>query len=67
MPTFAEQLKKLRLRKGFSQLDLALRLSTSQDQVSKWETGARIPQMASIMMLCLVLDCTSDELIGLKP
>lgn len=39
----AEKLSRLRKEHGFSQLDLAERLSVSRQAISKWEVGIAVP------------------------
>lgn len=45
--TFSEKLAKLRRRQGMSQEQLADRLDVTRQSVSKWESGAAMPGLAS--------------------
>lgn len=45
--SFAENLKKIRKEKGFSQEELAETMNVSRQAVSKWEQGAGILRLKS--------------------
>ena len=49
--TFAENLKMLRKQAGMSQEQLAEKLGVSRQAVTKWETGAGIPDIENIMAI----------------
>ncbi len=49
-----DTIKSLRLRLGWSQGDLARRLSCSSTEVEKWENGSKIPAMNFLNELFLV-------------
>lgn len=62
-------LKQARLKRGFTQDDLAheLRrreLRTNGTQVGRWETGMNTPRASVIPVLADVLGVTMDELYG---
>ncbi len=64
--SFAERLKELRLKRGWTQKELAEALGVARASISHWETG-RVPP--SLHMLCEVraaLEVSWDELLG-KP
>jgi len=53
----------LRKEKGYTQKDLAQRLYISDKAVSKWETGASIPDTALLVPLAELLGVTVTELL----
>ena len=55
---FAETLKKLRINKGLSQRELAMRMYVTRSTVARWENGSRLPDAAMISRLsqCLGTD-----------
>lgn len=64
-----EGLKEARLRRGFTQDDLAheLRrrdLRTNGTQVGRWESGLNTPRASVIPVLADVLEVSMDELYG---
>lgn len=63
MTIFAEQLKKLRGAKDFSQEDLAQKLFVSRQSISKWENGDTTPDMENLIALAACLDVSLDELV----
>lgn len=64
--SFANGLKQKRIERDMSQDDIALALKVSQKTVSSWETGRTIPNMGYIENICKTLDCTIEDLIGVK-
>lgn len=52
--TFAENVKMLRKQAGMSQEQLAEKLGVSRQAVTKWETGAGIPDIENIMQFSTV-------------
>ena len=52
---FSDTLKKLRNKKGLSQLELADRLFVTRSTVSRWESGNRLPDAVMITRLAEVL------------
>ena len=53
--TFAENVKMLRKQAGMSQEQLAEKLGVSRQAVTKWETGAGIPDIQNIMAFIFYL------------
>ncbi len=60
---FAENLRKLRKRKGLTQNQLAERLSITNKAVSKWETGEAMPDTALLIPLSDLLGVSVDTLL----
>ena len=56
-------LRKIRESKGYSQVQLALKLGVTQGAVSQWESGFSFPNTRKLTELAAVLDCTVDELL----
>lgn len=59
-------LRKVRRAKGYSQLDIANVLKTTQQQYSKYETGAQELPARHILTLCQFYRISADELLGLE-
>ena len=59
-----EQIYRLRTARGLSQEGLAERLGVSRQSVSKWETGAAVPDLERLMKLCDLFGVSLDELTG---
>ncbi len=57
-------LKKLRKEHGISQIKLALDLNTSQNTISRYETGDREPGIAELIKLAEYFDVSIDYLVG---
>lgn len=63
--SFAENLKYLRKRKGFTQKELADLLNVSEITVNRYETGAvPIPRSSRLKKLAAVLGVTEGDLMG---
>ena len=45
---FSEKVRKLRIRKGLSQEELAEKLDVSRQTVSKWEAGSSLPEIEKL-------------------
>lgn len=52
-----------RKQRGFTQKELADTLSVTNKAVSKWETGASLPDISILMELATVFDISVDELL----
>lgn len=52
---FADTLKKLRTKKGFTQNQLAEMMFVNKTTISKWESGSRLPSADMIIRLAKVL------------
>ena len=62
--TFAENLKMLRKQAGMSQEQLAEKLGVSRLAVTKWVTGAGIPDIVYIMAISMLFDISIDVLLS---
>ena len=64
--TFAENLKMLRKQAGMSQEQLVEKIGVSRQAVTKWETGAGIPDIENIMAISTLFDISIDDLLSNK-
>ncbi len=60
---FAETIKKLRTEKGLSQQKLAEQMFVTKSTVTRWETGTRLPDIATILRLAGVLEVDPNALL----
>lgn len=58
-----EQISRLRTASGMSQEELAERLEVSRQSVSKWETGASVPEIEKLVKMSALFEVTLDELV----
>ena len=58
------RLKELRKEKGISQLRLATELNTSQNTISRYETGEREPGIDELIKIADYFNVSVDYLIG---
>lgn len=59
----ADKIIKLRKQNGWSQEELAERLSVSRQAVSKWESAASIPDMDKIINMSILFGISTDYLL----
>ncbi len=64
MIEFGEKLKQLREEKGMTQQSLAELLYVTRQAVSRWECGARYPDLLTTKKIAKILDVTIDELVS---
>jgi len=65
MKIFGERLREMRENRAVSMCELARRMGTSQQNISRWEAGDTIPSAQTIVMLCAFLNVSADFLLGL--
>ena len=53
--TFGASLKRLRMERGLSQEELARRLGTSKQAISRYENGARVPKISTVSALAAAM------------
>ena len=58
------RLKELRKKKGISQLRLATDLNTTQNTISRYETGEREPGINELIKIADYFNVSVDYLIG---
>lgn len=61
--TLSEKIISLRTKNNLLQGDLAEKMGVSRQSVSKWETGASIPDLDKIIYLADLFGVTVDELV----
>ena len=62
---FGENFKAIRKQCGFTQKEVAARLSIHQSNVSDWETNNARPEYENLIKLASIYDVTIEELLGL--
>lgn len=60
----SEKLYQLRRSRGLSQEQLAEQLNVSRQAVSKWESGASMPESEKLLAISRFFGVTLDELMG---
>lgn len=60
---FGKRVKSFRLRKNFSQKEIALKIGVSEQAVSKWENGECLPDVYNLKLLAQVLNISVDRLL----
>ena len=67
---FGDNLAGVRKKAGLSQEELAEKMRITRQTISKWETGASVPDVEELQGLCEALSVGAEELIygesGLK-
>lgn len=58
------RLKELRKKKGISQVRLAIELNTTQNTISRYETGEREPGITELIKIADYFNVSVDYLIG---
>ena len=58
------RLRELREKKGISQLRLATALNTTQNTISRYETGEREPGIAELIKIADYFNVSIDYLVG---
>lgn len=60
---FTENLRALREKDGITQEQLAEQMDVSRQTISKWESGASMPEMEKLVQLTELFGCTMDGLL----
>lgn len=66
MLVIAERIKELRQARGWTQADLARRLSITRNGVNSWEQGLSTPSPASLVDLTRLFSVSTDYLLGVE-
>ena len=61
------RLKDLRNKQHLTQNEIAISLGVSQNTISQWKTGERLPRADKLPLLAKILDCTVDDLLATQP
>ena len=62
--SLAENIYRFRTEQNMSQMDLADALEVSRQSVSKWETGAAVPELEKLIKMSDLFDVSLDVLVG---
>ena len=62
----SENIKNARKKKGLSQEELATELHEVRQTVSKWETGASVPDATMLLLLAKLLETPPELLLGIN-
>lgn len=60
-----KRLKLERLKKGWTQEELANRLNVTKQTISNWENGERIPDTLMLANIAQLFDIKTDYLLGI--
>ncbi len=66
MNNMAKIIKAERTSKNLTQNEVATLLGVTQDSISLWENGRRIPDTQYLKELCKIFDISADYLLGLE-
>ncbi len=64
MVEFGEKVKQIREERGMTQQTLAEKLYVTRQAVSRWERGARYPELLTAKKIAKILDVSLDELLS---
>lgn len=64
MVEFGEKLKQMREKSGMTQATLAEHLYVTRQAVSRWECGARYPDLLTTKKIAEILEVSIDELVS---
>ena len=62
----ADKIKALREAKGWTQADLARKLSITRNGVNSWEQGLSMPSPACLVDLAKAFSMSTDYLLGVE-
>ena len=60
---FKNQLKFFRNQLGLTQIEIAKKLNISRQAYQHYEQGDREPNFETLKRMCIIFDCTADELL----
>lgn len=63
----AENIRKLRNERRWTQPQLADKLGVSTQTISNWETGLKVPRMGSLQKLAEIFNVSKSDLLEDKP
>ena len=61
--TFGEKLQALRKARGWSQEELATQINVSRQALTKWESGASVPDTENVVALSRLFGVSTDYLL----
>ena len=62
----SENIKREIEQSGIKKSEIALALGVSRATVSQYISGRAQPTLATLSKLCSVLDCSADDILGVK-
>jgi transcriptional regulator with XRE-family HTH domain len=62
----SENIRKEILLSGKTKTQIAEALGVSKPTVSQYISGRAQPSLATLAKLCIFLDCSSDDILGIK-
>lgn len=66
MISMGENIRRARKKMGFTQEELAIQIGVTAPAVSRWESGAGLPDISMIVPLAQVLNISTDALFGIE-
>ncbi len=60
----SENIQKYRKQRGWSQEELAVKLSVTRQSISKWELGEAVPEINKIIQMADIFEVSLDDLTG---
>lgn len=66
MSELSNNIKKLRIKYGYSQPELAKKLGISRSAISMYENGNREPNLELLEAMCDIFNVSSDYLTGIS-
>jgi len=63
---FTSNLKMFREQNNMSQRDIADKLNMTQQGYFRWENGTAFPNEEKLVLLCEILKCTPNDLLGIR-
>jgi transcriptional regulator with XRE-family HTH domain len=64
MLTIGEAMKKARLDKGFSIMQLSIKAGIGKHNIYHWENGVTFPSIINLIPIADALNISLDELVG---
>lgn len=61
LPRTGELLRAMRVRTGFTQMEVATLVGVQQSSVTRWETSVESPTLEHLQALCTLLEATIEE------
>jgi transcriptional regulator with XRE-family HTH domain len=63
LPVNVKAIKKYRLIKGISRVELAKRIGANRQSISMYEQGRTVPCAERMRLICKELDCTPEDIV----
>lgn len=64
--TYYEKMKNARKKSGLTQEDVALKMNTTKQQISKYENGIQEMTILKFTQYCKIINASADEILGVK-